>query len=171
MAERGTRADIDLSELEKLASLNPSDTELAAWFQVNVRTIERRKKDPAFAEVLERGRAKGRLSLRRSQMKMAESNPTMSIWLGKNVLNQTDAKLITPQRVICRWDDLTSAELTALIEELNEIITQERARASPNQLANSPAMDINVETSIRLLTGRSPDNGGDDAETRPAEAH
>src|SRR5216684_8134771 len=150
MAERGTRADIDLSELEKLASLNPSDTELAAWFQVNVRTIERRKKDPAFAEVLERGRAKGRLSLRRSQMKMAESNPTMSIWLGKNVLNQTDAKLNAPQRVIRRWGDLTSAELTALIEELNEIIAQERARASPNQLADGRLTEISVEPCIRL---------------------
>ena len=121
--------------------------------------------------MLERGRAKGRLSLRRSQMKMAESNPTMSIWLGKNVLNQTDAKLNAPQRVIRKWDDLTSAELTALIDELNEIIAQERARAAPNQLADRRLMEINVEPCIRLLTGRSPESRGEDAETRPAETH
>ena len=91
MAERGTRADIDLSELEKLASLHPTDVELASWFGVSEKTIERRKKEPAFAEALERGRTKGKLNLRRAQMKMAETHPVMAIWLGKVILNQTEA--------------------------------------------------------------------------------
>jgi len=32
----------------------------------------------------------GRISLRRSQMKLAERNPTMAIWLGKQWLDQKD---------------------------------------------------------------------------------
>ncbi len=90
MAERGSRADIDLSELEKLASLHPTDVELASWFGVSEKTIERRKKEPEFAEALERGRTKGKLNLRRVQMKMAETHPVMAIWLGKVILNQTE---------------------------------------------------------------------------------
>jgi hypothetical protein len=90
MAERGTRADIDLIELEKLCALHPTDSELASWFNVSTKTIERRKSEPAFAEVLERGRAKGKLNLRRIQYKMAENNAVMAIFLDKNLLGQSD---------------------------------------------------------------------------------
>ena len=41
-------------------------------------------------QVLERGRTKGKLNLRRAQMKMAETHPVMAIWLGKVILNQTE---------------------------------------------------------------------------------
>jgi hypothetical protein len=62
-----------------------------AWFGVNVRTIERKRKNPAFVETIERGRAKGKISLRRSQLKMVDQgNPAMAIWLGKQYLGQTD---------------------------------------------------------------------------------
>ena len=90
MAERGTRAAIDLAELEKLCALHPSDAELASWFGVSTKTIERRKSEAAFAEAMERGRARGKLNLRRIQNKMAENNAAMAIFLGKNLLGQSD---------------------------------------------------------------------------------
>jgi hypothetical protein len=90
MAERGTRAEIDLVEMEKLCALHPTDAELASWFNVSTKTVERRKSEPAFAEAMERGRARGKLNLRRIQQKMAESNPAMAIFLGKNLLGQSD---------------------------------------------------------------------------------
>ena len=38
-----------------------------------------------------RGRAKGRISVRRMQMKLLEDgNATMGVWLGKQLLGQTD---------------------------------------------------------------------------------
>jgi len=84
MAERGTRAEIDLSELEKLCMLHCTDQELADWFGVTTRTIERRRTEPEFAAVMERGRSKGKISLRRAQMKLVEQgNAVMSIFLGK----------------------------------------------------------------------------------------
>jgi hypothetical protein len=107
MAERGTRADIDLVELEKLAALHATDVEIAAWFQVSVRTIERRKSEPDFSEALERGRAKGKLNLRRIQLKLAESNAAMAIFLGKQMLNQTDQAANTVEVQIAglvEWD-------------------------------------------------------------------
>src|SRR5712692_1060014 len=85
------RSEIDLSELEKLCGLQCTDEEIAAWFGVSTRTIERRRLEPEFADVMDRGRAKGRISVRRLQMKLLEQgNATMGVWLGKNILNQVD---------------------------------------------------------------------------------
>ena len=84
-------AKIDLAELEKLAAMQCTDEEIAAWFGVNVRTIERKRKNPAFADTIQRGKAKGKISLRRSQLKLVDQgNPAMAIWLGKQYLGQTD---------------------------------------------------------------------------------
>jgi hypothetical protein len=83
---------IDLIELEKLSSLHCTNEELADWFGVSTRTIETRRKRPEFAEAIQRGRSKGRISVRRAQMKMLESgNSTMGVWLGKQLLGQRDA--------------------------------------------------------------------------------
>jgi hypothetical protein len=91
MAKRGTTAKIDLAELERLSAMQCTDEEIAAWFKVTTRTIERRRKKRAFAQVMDRGKAKGRISVRRMQMKLLEQgNATMGVWLGKNILGQTD---------------------------------------------------------------------------------
>jgi len=91
MAQRGITAGIDLVELEKLCLLQCTDAEIAAWFGVTERTISRRRKIKKFADVMERGKAKGRISVRRMQMKLLENgNATMGVWLGKNILGQTD---------------------------------------------------------------------------------
>jgi len=91
MAQRGIWAEISQTELEKLAALQCTDEEIASWFGVTTRTIERRRKHPKFAATLERGKNKGRISLRRQQMKLVEEgSAAMAIFLGKNYLNQTD---------------------------------------------------------------------------------
>jgi hypothetical protein len=91
MAMRGIRAKIDLAELEKLAGMQATDEEIGAFFGVSARTILRRKKVKKFAEVMERGRARGRLSLRRAQLKLVENgSAAMAIFLGKNILGQAD---------------------------------------------------------------------------------
>ena len=85
---------IDLIELEKLCSLQCTNEEIAAWFKCSVRTIETYSKKPEFAEVMARGRAKGRISVRRAQMKLLDAgNATMGVWLGKQFLGQRD---VTP---------------------------------------------------------------------------
>jgi hypothetical protein len=91
MAKRGTRVNIDLDELAKLCALQCTDEELAAWFKVTTRTIERRRLEPEFGAIMERGKAMGRISVRRLQMKLLEQgNATMGVWLGKQLLGQTD---------------------------------------------------------------------------------
>jgi hypothetical protein len=91
MARRGTTAKIELEELEKLYAMQCTDEEIAGWFGVSTRTIERRRKIRKFAEAMERGKARGRISVRRLQMKLLEEgNATMGIWLGKQILGQVD---------------------------------------------------------------------------------
>ena len=86
--------DFDLEQLEKLAALLATDEEIAAWFHCSPRTIEMRRKDPQFKEVMERGKAMGRISVRRAQMKLLDAgNATMGVWLGKQLLGQRD---VTP---------------------------------------------------------------------------
>jgi hypothetical protein len=105
MAQRGISAKIDLVELEKLCAMQATDEEIGAFFNVSARTILRRKKVQKFADVMERGRAKGRLSMRRMQMKLLEAgNATMGVWLGKQYLGQADypePQLNVPLRFIC----------------------------------------------------------------------
>lgn len=85
---------IDLVELEKLCNLQCTNEEIAAWFNCSVRTIESYSKKPEYLEVMARGRAKGRISVRRAQMKLLEAgNATMGVWLGKQLLGQRD---VTP---------------------------------------------------------------------------
>ena len=92
MAKPGVLADINEAELEKLAMLQCTDEEIAAWFGVTTRTIERRRRDPKFVALMERGRNKGKISLRRQQMKLVEQgSSSMAIFLGKNYLGQSDS--------------------------------------------------------------------------------
>ena len=85
---------IDLIELEKLCSIQCTDEDLAGFFGVTTRTIQNKRKQPEFAAAMERGKAKGRVSVRRAQFKLLEKGDSgMAKWLGKQHLGQRD---ITP---------------------------------------------------------------------------
>jgi len=111
------RSNIDLVELEKLCTLSCTDEEIAAWFNTSTRTIERRRKEPKFAEIMARGRAKGRISIRRMQMKLLEQgNATMGVWLGKQLLGQRD-QIDTEIRPRLSLRDLSAQQLRAVLED------------------------------------------------------
>jgi len=83
--------EIDLVELEKLCALQCTDEEIAHFFGVSTRTIENRRKQRRFLDVMKREHAKGRISVRRAQMKLLEAgNSTMGVWLGKQLLGQRE---------------------------------------------------------------------------------
>ena len=85
------RVNIDLEQVEKLCALQCTDEELASYFGVSPRTIERRKAQLPFADAMARGKSKGRLSLRRSLWALAaKGNPAANIFLAKNLLGYKD---------------------------------------------------------------------------------
>jgi aconitase A len=86
MARGRPPKDIDPDTVVKLAAMNCSSEEIAAWFDVNKKTIERR-----FMSQLIKGRANGRISLKRKMFDMAvNGHCTMAIWLSKQMLGYTD---------------------------------------------------------------------------------
>src|SRR5690348_8262166 len=85
------KVKIDLTELEKLCGMQCTVEEIAAFFDVSTRTIERRGLNDRFREVMDRGRAKGRISVRRFLFGLAKAgNIAAAIFLAKNVLGYKD---------------------------------------------------------------------------------
>lgn len=82
---------VDPNKVFELAKIHCTNAEIAHVCNVSEETLTRR-----FSKELEKGRAEGKRSLRRLQWEGAESgNPTMQIWLGKNLLGQTDKTDVT----------------------------------------------------------------------------
>jgi uncharacterized protein (DUF2384 family) len=63
--------NIDLEQVEKLAAIQCTEAEIAAFIGVSERTLERRKRHPDLAEAIDRGKARGRVSLRRNLWALA----------------------------------------------------------------------------------------------------
>ena len=85
------KVKIDLAELEKLCAMQCTDEEIAAFFGVSTKTIERRRKVERFIDVMEQARAKGRVSVRRYVFRLASNgNVAASIFLAKNLLGYRD---------------------------------------------------------------------------------
>jgi len=85
---------IDKVQFEKLCAIQATEEEIAGWFQCSEDTIRRfcqKTYGEQFCEVYKRLSANGKISLRRTQFKIAEAgNATMAIWLGKQILGQKD---------------------------------------------------------------------------------
>jgi hypothetical protein len=85
------RRIIDPIQLEQLASLQCTQPEIAAFFGVSLQAVEKQLAKPEFREPYEKGLKTGLISLRRAQMQAAlAGNATMLIWLGKQLLGQSD---------------------------------------------------------------------------------
>lgn len=77
---------IDPEHVEALAGLGATVDEIAIALGTTDVTLRKR-----FLPIIEKGRAKFKVSLRRKQAQLAMSgNVTMCIWLGKQLLGQTD---------------------------------------------------------------------------------
>ena len=95
MAKMGRpRKEINKTEFEKLCFLQCTRSEFCTWFDVNEDTLNRWCKENydgrTFSAVFKEKRENGLISLRRTQFQLAEKSPAMAIFLGKNLLGQTD---------------------------------------------------------------------------------
>lgn len=85
------RFEPDLAKVEQLAALQCTYEEIAAVIGCSLRTVKTLAKCQDFQDAYERGKEKGRASLRRMQWKTAEGgNTAMLIWLGKQMLGQAE---------------------------------------------------------------------------------
>lgn len=103
------RKIIEKKGFEKLCELQCTRDEICGFFEVDDMTLNKWCKETygkTFSAVYGEKRASGKISLRRRQFNLAETNATMAIWLGKQWLGQTD----TPQAVVLQQteEDLLS---------------------------------------------------------------
>jgi hypothetical protein len=89
------------ADVYKLAAMGCSNVEIARWFEIDQNTL-----DYNFKTILAKGREDLKQSLRRAQIKLALSgNATMLIWLGKNILGQSDNPADSEGNSPLPWDD------------------------------------------------------------------
>ena len=87
------RKEINQKQFENLCGLQCTKDEICAFFDVTDKTLEswcRRTYKAGFSEGFSQKRGLGKISLRRSQWRLAEKSATMAIWLGKQYLDQKD---------------------------------------------------------------------------------
>lgn len=103
------QVDIDQTQFENLCGLQCTLQEISGWFKCSEDTIERwckRTYGENFAETYKIHSAKGKMSLRRAQFRLAEKSAAMAIFLGKNYLGQTDNTVIEDKSALEKLDEI-----------------------------------------------------------------
>ena len=88
---KGGRPKLEIDEdlVYKLAVIHCTPKEIASIVGCSQDTIRGR-----FSDILAKGRAEGKQRLRRKQIEVAmQGNATMLVWLGKNILGQSDTPI------------------------------------------------------------------------------
>lgn len=99
------KKEIDYEAVEKLASIQCTQEEIANFLNLSVRTLQR---DDEFCRIYKKGMDNGKMSLRRIQFKLAERNTSMAIFLGKQYLGQKDVVETDNSKEISKVEELLS---------------------------------------------------------------
>lgn len=99
---RGVNKKVVFDEdVYKLAAMGCSNNEIARWFNVDENTLTYN-----FSEILAKGREELKQTLRHAQIKLALSgNAVMLIWLGKNILGQSENPNNSEANAPLPWKD------------------------------------------------------------------
>jgi hypothetical protein len=99
---RGLRKKVVVpQDVYSLAQIGATDREIAQWFDVDEDTLRYN-----FSSVIAKGREDLKHNLRRAQIKVALSgNPTMLIWLGRQILGQNENPYTTDDSKPLPWTD------------------------------------------------------------------
>ena len=89
------KIEINFEQLKAMVRIPCTQEECAAVFGMSADTLDRRLKEAdyaGFAEFYKKYSHEGMASLRRAQWKAAteQLNPTMLVWMGKQMLGQQD---------------------------------------------------------------------------------
>ena len=88
---RPKKYNLDTNQVEQLAGYGCTDTEIASFFNISRTTLERN-----YEQYLTKGRESGKIRLSQMQWASAKKgNVAMLIWLGKQLLGQSDKQEIT----------------------------------------------------------------------------
>ena len=96
------KIQLDTDMITRLAELQCSLREIAYVMGCSHDTIERN-----YKEYVELGKVQGKIKLRRAMFRNAteNDNPTIQIWLSKNILGYTDQPQSDESSMILPWED------------------------------------------------------------------
>lgn len=103
------RKQIDMEQFKKLCAMQCTLGEIAGFFDCSEDTIEnwcKRELKSNFSDIYKNYSASGKISLRRSQFKLAEKSAAMAIFLGKNYLGQSDHVVIEDRSALDKLDEI-----------------------------------------------------------------
>jgi hypothetical protein len=101
VGQGATQQVVDPNEVTKLAAIGCTDREIAEWVGITEGTLRYN-----FNSELIKGKGQLVQSLRKAQIQTAlAGNATLLIWLGKNILAQSDNPLNTEDRQPLPWSD------------------------------------------------------------------
>lgn len=112
------RKEINKVEFEKLCGMQCTQEEILGWFDITDKTLTawcRRTYRMSFSEIYAIKREKGKISLRRTQFKLAEHSAAMAIFLGKQYLGQSDKV----EQTVAMISDETRDQVSELLNGLN----------------------------------------------------
>ncbi len=84
---------IDQITFENLCKIQCTEQEIAAIFECHIDTVDawcKRTYGTGFSDTFKVFSSEGKASLRRTQFKLAQKSAAMAIFLGKNMLGQSD---------------------------------------------------------------------------------
>ena len=97
---RPKKYDIPAHKVQELAEFGCTNTEIAQFYGCSENTIRRN-----YGENLTKGRASGKTRLRELQWAVAaKGNVTMLIWLGKQVLGQSENPMVMEDELVEGFD-------------------------------------------------------------------
>lgn len=120
------RKEIDQKQFEHLCGLQCTKEEICGFFDVSEKTLNawcKRTYRQGFSLIFQQKRGPGKISLRRTQFRLAEESAAMAIWLGKQYLGQREPG--------SKLDDKAEAEgkpennLLAAIQDTEEVDTDD----------------------------------------------
>jgi len=95
------KIEIDEELLYKLATIHCTMKEMVDIMGVSQDTLKRN-----YADIIDKGKAEGKMRLRRKQIEVAmQGSAPMLIWLGKNMLGQSDSPVSEEDKTILPWSD------------------------------------------------------------------
>jgi len=116
--------EVKWKEFEQLCSFQCTKIEIQEWFGITDKTLDRLLKGKykkSFSDVFSQKRSKGKVSLRRKQWLLADTNAAVAIFLGKNYLGQADKQEIEHSGSIeQKVDNMSKKERLARIKELKK---------------------------------------------------
>lgn len=105
-------------DFEKLCALQCTQQEICDFLEVDHKTLTKwckRTYGKDYSQVYSEKRSGGKVSLRRLQFRLAEKSAAMAIFLGKNILGQSDYPDLSGDEVV----EKSNAQFLTLAELIN----------------------------------------------------